>query len=477
MRSTIPSKSLFCIALLLCLLSCSTREAKEQSDSLPSIFPDYVGITVPTCIAPLNFMVEGATHMKAVFRHGNGSSLSVEGKDHIDIPLKKWHELAKEKGELQVEVECWSKQNPDGIRYKPFQIFLSEDEIDSWVAYRHIPPGYEAWHDMGIYQRNLTNFEVEPLVENSQNNGGCVNCHAFLHADPNNFMFHARGKGGGTIVCRNGQMEKVDIKKIGGKHGSYNYWHPSGRFIAFSSNNTHQSFYGRSRDKIEVYDLGSDLIIYDTEKHEVLADERFQDSISWETFPTFSPDGKWIYFSSAQAVQMPQQTEKLQYSILRAPFSEEGAIGEVDTVYNALKRGGSVILPRISPDGRYMLYTWAQSGAFHMYHKEADLQMMDLQTGELVDTKPLNSPDVESHHVWSTNGKWVLFASKRVDTRYTRVFLAHWDGQRFGKPFLLPQKDPKQNTLFLFSYNIPEFISAPVRVSRERMAGFFRVKE
>lgn len=467
--------SVIYLLLLLLLGACAPRQAKEKVDSKPEIFPDYIGVTVPENICPLNFSIAGAEHIRAIVTNDRGEVLDVSGSDHVEMPVGKWHDLLRGTRELNVKVSAWDANHPEGAEYKDFSIFVAQDEIDPWIAYRLIPPGYEGWYRMGIYQRDITSFDVEAIIENTQNNMGCVNCHSFANYDPRNFTFHARGKNGGTIVMRDGKMKKVDIKSMGnGRHGSYNIWHPSTRYIAFSSNATHQSFYGQSKDKIEVYDLWSDLIVYDIENEKVLTDERFIDSLNLEIFPSFSPDGKWLYFSTAHPVNMPMEVDKLHYSIVRVPFCEQdGSLGEVDTLYSAYERGGTALMPRISPDGRYMLFSLATCGAFNIYHNESDLQLMDLETRELVDTRIINSQRMESFHVWSSNSRWILYSSKRGDGRFTRLMLAYWDGKRFHKPFLLPQKNPEENTLLMMAYNIPEFIKDKVVVGKDDMAKFF----
>ena len=267
---------------------------------------------------------------------------------------------------------------------------------------------------------------------------------------------------------------KIYKEMSGGRHGSYNIWHPSKRYIAFSSNSTHQAFYGQSKNKIEVYDLWSDLIVYDIDREQVLQDERFTDSLNLEMFPSFSPDGKWLYFSTAKPVNMPMETDRLHYNIVRVPFDEAtGKLGDIDTVYSAYRQGGTAMMPRLTPDGRYMLFSLGECGGFNLYHTESDLKMMDLETGDMVPTDILNSPRSESHHGWSSNGKWVVYMTKRFDGRYTRLMLAYWDGQRFHKPFLLPQQNPEDNLLLLMAYNVPEFIKGPVVVSKDAMANFF----
>lgn len=461
---------------LLLMTACSKREAKDHVDALPRIFPDYVGVTVPENICPLNFGIAETEHMRVVVKNQRGDVIDVSGGDYVEFPVEKWHRLLKSAKVLDVTVSAWTSEHPEGVTYKPFSINIAKDVVDPWIAYRLLPPGYEGWKRMGIYQRNMTCFDVEPIVVNTQNNWGCVNCHSFANNDPKDFTFHARGKNGGTIVMRDGKIRKVDIKAMSnGRHGSYNIWHPSRRYIAFSSNATHQSFYGESKDKIEVYDLWSDLIVYDIDNEKVLQDERFTDSLNLEMFPSFSPDGKWLYFSTAKPVNMPMETDKLHYSIVRVPFDvETGALGVVDTVYSSFERGGgTAMMPRITPDGRYMLFSLSSCGAFNLYHTESDLMMMDLQTRQMVSTDIINSPRSESFHAWSSNGRWIMYTTKRFDGRYTRLMIAYWDGKRFHKPFLLPQRNPEDNTQLLMAYNVPEFIKGPVIVSNDDLADFF----
>ena len=491
---------LFFVCLAVITVSCAKREAKDKIDALPEIYPDYIGVTVPANICPLNFSVPGAEHVQACIENDKGEAFEVSGSDHVEMSLKAWKKTINEElrmkneefataltsakdssffvlhSSLKITLSVWNKEHPDGVTFKPFTINIARDSIDPWIAYRLIPPGYESWNHMGIYQRNIECFDVEPIIENSQNNKGCVNCHSFAGYDPRDFTFHARGKNGGTVVMRDGKMRKVDIKAMsGGRHGSYNIWHPSKRYIAFSSNSTHQSFYGQSKDKIEVYDLWSDLIVYDIENERVLQDERFTDSLALEMFPSFSPDGKWLYFSTAKPVNMPMETDKLHYSIVRVPFDEAtGQLGAIDTVYSAYEKGGTAMMPRLTPDGRFMLFSLGECGGYNLYHHESDLKMMDLQTGEMIDTDVLNSPLAESFHAWSSNGRWVMYVTKRFDGRYTRLMLAYWDGEKFHKPFLLPQKNPEENTLLLMAYNVPEFIKAPVKVSKDEMAKLFK---
>ncbi|MEI3153840.1 MAG: hypothetical protein V8S95_01030 [Odoribacter sp.] len=106
-------------------------------------------------------------------------------------------------------------------------------------------------------------------------------------------------------------------------------WHPHGKYIVFSNNKTHQAFHALQEKKIEVYDLASDLMIYDVVHNRVLTDSRFTGSEVWETFPAWSPDGKYLYFCQALIQNMPMGYQKLKYRLYRVVFDEQtGALAD-----------------------------------------------------------------------------------------------------------------------------------------------------
>ena len=101
---------------------------------------------------------------------------------------------------------------------------------------------------------------------------------------------------------------------------------------------------------------------------------------------------------------------------------------------------------------------------------------MDLSgKGRIRPFDELNSPDTESYHSWSSNGRWVVFSSRRGDGGYTRPFIAHVDADGKGtKPFELPQADPDYHRQFMKSYNIPEFMRGPVEVTPQEFASVLK---
>ncbi len=219
-------------SLLLLLSACTERPGQVTPvDQLPPIFPDYVDVTIPVGIAPLNFSVLGETDRVDVVVKG-----SSEGELHANGPwasfdLDDWHRLvaANRGGKLTVTV-C-AKVGGEWLGYKDFDIHVSSYDLSEWgLTYRRIAPGYEVYSQMGIYQRDLSSFCEYTIIDNTKVYGMCVNCHTANRTQPDQFVFHVRGDHGATMVQQSGQREWLKAKNetLGGSM-VYPYWHPSGR--------------------------------------------------------------------------------------------------------------------------------------------------------------------------------------------------------------------------------------------------------
>jgi dipeptidyl aminopeptidase/acylaminoacyl peptidase len=323
---------------------------------------------------------------------------------------------------------------------------------------------------MGIYQRCLSNFEETPIIVNDLTNESCMNCHSFHNYNPGRMMFHSRGENfAGTFLLAGNKQYRINTKTENATSaGTYPAWHPSGDYIAFSSNTTRQAFHAMPGKKIEVYDLESDLAVWDIKKGTMLSDKRFTTKNEWETFPSWSPDGKCLFFCSALAKNLPLESQKLKYGLYCVAFDAVAGRFEerIDTLLNPEITGKSISFPRISPDGRYLLYTSSGYATFPIWHKEADLEMLDLNGNTPVDIQIANSDEADSYHSWSSNGRWIIFSSRRIDGLYTRLFIAYFDASgRMYKPFQLPHTNPEEDIRLLKSYNIPDFIKGKVELN------------
>ncbi len=526
------------------ILACTAKVPStftEDKDT-PTIYPDYIGVTVPINIAPLHFHIDhDSTATDFVTRFTAGGKEWVVAGENVRPGLKKWHKMidAALAANGDINVDVFVKANNAWLKHKTFNITVSNDSIDPYISYRLISPSYVTYEDLTLNQRCLETFEESliygNMINSDEENGQCINCHHAQWYNPERIQFHVRQHLGGTVIAYDGKIQKIDLKTDSTiSAGVYPSWHPRKPWIVYSTNNTGQSFHTRDVQKIEVQDTKSNLIFYDLENNTVTPITR--DSTDLDCFPFWSPDGKYIYYVSAHwekidtlvglDFELIKNYKSLQYNLYRKAFNEKTlTFGPRELVYNAVARNRSVTLPRISPDGRWLMFTQGQFGVFHIWHNDADLFLMDLNKQvpvpeptafnivtpenlpeELLPTMAnniereaiadslreaagsqyplpdnircideLNSHDVESYHSWSSNGCWVIFSSRRDDGNFTRPFIAHFDGKgHFSKPFELPQDNPQFHRQFMRSYNIPEFLAGPVTIRPQEFAAIVK---
>ena len=447
----------------------SVVENPTKFDELPKIYPDYIGVTIPAEIAPLNFSCMDADIdcMDVVVKGSKGGELHVQG-DEADFDMADWHELTEQNKGGQLTVTVCVRKGGTWIQYKDFSVTVSPYALDEWgLTYRRIAPGYEVFSHMGLYQRDLSTFDEYAIIENTQVPGMCVNCHSAHQTDPHQFVFHVRGDHGATMFQIDGQREwlKASNEQLGGSM-VYPYWHPSGKYCAFSTNQTRQGFHAVSTKRIEVLDLSSDVFVYDPATHKILTDSLLSTKDWSENSPVFSPDGRTLYYMTCKQQDYPDHFKDEQYNLCKISFDPEtGKFGErVDTVFNAVAMGKSLTWPRPSFDGKYILFTLLDYGYFSIWHQESDQWLLDLQTGEARELKEINSDEADSYHNWSLNSRWIVFTSRRDDGLYSRLYLASIDDQgRLSKPFMLPQRHPKEYYgESIYSFNTPDFTKTKV---------------
>ena len=392
---------------------------------------------------------------------------SYSGKQSIRMDEKKWRKLLETHKGGTIEVELFTKQEGVWSQWKPFTITVSEKPIDSHLVYRLIEPGYEKWHIVGIYQRDLTTFEETPIIRNDMTGYNCMNCHSFCMGDPGQMLFHMRAANGATYLLQDGKLQKLNTKTDETVSNlTYPAWHPSGRYVTTSVNTIRQFFHSVKERKMEVFDMESDVVVYDVQQQAILSAASLITKSDYETFPAFSPDGKWLYFCSTPAVEMPTNYEQIRYNLCRVAFdAEQGAIQlPIDTLVRADSL--SATFPRLSPDGRFLLYTETAYGQFPIWHTDAEQRMLRLSDRTQVDMSLMNSADTDSYHSWSSGSDWVVFSSRRDNGLYTLPYFCAIDAEGHpAKPFLLPQADPEKYDYQLYSYNLPELVKGRVEIS------------
>ena len=457
-------------ALFLATLSCTPDipqcgRTEEEAD----IFPDYREATVPPNIAPLNYMVRnGGEKILTRVCGPAGEEIVISGRK-VKFPLKEWRNLlnaAKGKG---LTFETYLYKNGQWSRLRDFSCHVAQEEIDGWLTYRFLAPSYEFHSYLSIDQRDVTSFKSRELYHNrfehSRTRQQCINCHSFQNYHTDRWQMHVRLIETGTVIVDGEKGEKVDLKTdqtISG--GFYPAWHPTENLIVYSNNRLRQFFFARNYNRIEQQDNDSDLIMYDVASNVVTPVAK--DSVLFENYPAWSPDGRTLYYSCANQpelrelsdVELGEHFEDFKYDILSRSFDPASRqFGPPQMVMNVRAMDKSALFPRISPDGRRMLVAVARFGSCHNYHRDSDLWMMDLSDGSLDKLEILNSDEADSYHNWSSNGRWIIFTSRRMDGVHTRIFISYFDRDgKAHKPFVLPQEDPEHYIKTFKSYSVPE---------------------
>ena len=474
-------------------MACSTKVPTSfiESDALPRIYPDYVDVTIPVNIAPLTFELDDPDAEDMVARYAVGDA-EIICADKMQPDMDDWHELvqaALQQSPSTIQVDVYARHGDQYTHYKPFCIYVSPDSIDPWLSFRLIPPSFVSYESLTISQRCLESYEESVIYDNMlcglEKDGQCINCHNYQQYNPQRMQFHARQNLGGTVIAYDGQLTKVNMKNDSIlSAGVYPAWHPWLKLIVYSTDKTHQSFHTTDANKIEVFDTASDIIAYDIDRSEVTNLEN--DPNEMEVFPAWAPDGRTLYYCSAHFErndsnsninsEVVQRSEELKYNLYRKSFDPDTwEFGPHELLFQADSLDMSAVLPRISPDGRFLVFTMGHYGYFHIWHHDADLWMLDLQNDSIRPLDEINSPDTESYHTWSSNGRWLVFSSRRDDGVFTRPFFAHIDKDgNCSKPFELPAADPDYHRQFLRCYNIPEFMQGPVTITPQTFADILK---
>jgi len=476
---------LLCVLLALVIVAVSLARRKAAFVSaeyaavhrLPHIRPDYTHTVIPPNIAPLNFLVqEPGTHYRVNIYSTTGEGITILSRSpNIVIPPGPWKELLEgNRGEDLLWDIYVRKRDRRWYRFDTITITIAREDIDSYLVYRLMELMYKHYAEpMVVCQRDLGSYDETVLLHGESFGAGCLNCHTFHNNRTDRMTIGIRPNTDPscTLIGQDGV-----VTKVGTKFG-YTSWHPSGRLVAYSLNKVTQFVHFAGVEMRGVLDLDSDLVYYEVGSQTVKTTPAISDPDRLETYPTWSPDGRYLYFCSAPILWAdrdtvpPEHYDEVRYDLLRIGYDiETDTWGEPETVLSSAETGLSILLPRISPDGRLLLVCMCEYGCFPISSPSSDLYLMDLETGEYRCLE-ISSGWAESWHSWSSNSRWFAFSSKRRDGFFSRLYLSYVDeAGKACKPVLLPQKDPGFYDSFLKTYNTPELVIGPAQVSPNELA-------
>jgi hypothetical protein len=284
-----------------------------------------------------------------------------------------------------------------------------------------------------------------------------------------------------TLLIKDGVVSKIKAK-IG-----YTALHPSGKIVLYSLNDLPMFFHSANKEVRDTVDMDSVLAYYIIGSKTVKTAPQISRKDLLETWPAWSADGKYLYYCTAPLTWMGQKKvppagyDKVKYDLVRISYDiNSDKWGEVETVLSAQDTERSIAMPKISPDGRWLMFCMCDYGCFPPWQQSSDLYIMDLKAAKETSKYEyrrldLNSDKSEGWHSWSSNSRWILFSSKRDNGLFTRIYISYVDesGKTY-KPIVVPKKDPAFYDKCLDALTNAEFVNGPVAVTGERLAEAIR---
>lgn len=435
----------------------------------PRIRPDFTDVTIPPNIAPLNFAIEEKGRRFVVrINSTKGQPIQiVSASPTIVIPTDSWRRLLTNNRGEELRIEVYAQVGSQWQQYQTISNRVAKEDIDSHLVYRVVGPIHNLWRQTAIHQRDLTGYQSSTVLDGESFGRSCVNCHSFPANRPDKLLIGMRSttQGADTLLAIGEEAEKV------GRPFGYTAWHPSGQLAAYSVNRVRQFFHTAGPEVRDVIDLDGGLSYFRVEQRELKSVPRASNHKRLETYPNWSPDGKYLYYCSAPFLWEdrnecpPDRYAQVKYDLMRISYDiDADRWGDPEEVLSAERTGLSILLPRVSPDGRFVVCCMCQYGCFPISQPSSDLYLVDLADGSFR-KMDVNSDTTEAYHSWSSNGRWLAFSSRRQGGFFTRCYFSYVDASGHArKPFVLPQRDPTFYDSFIKSICVPELVTGPVQV-------------
>ncbi len=362
---------------------------------------------------------------------------------------------------------------------------ISRDPVGAPIFYRDVPL-IPTRNEKGVVMplaegslpliewrlRDLAKPESALVLKNMPT---CANCHSFSN-DGRYLGMDMDGPSGDKgsyalaeisprMVISNDQVfswTRYDPKQV--TFGMFSRVSPDGRYVVSSVNESiFVVNYLDFRFLQTFYPTRAILAIYDREAKTIKALPGADDPRFVHCNAVWAPDGKSLVFLRAQAVDNklkgpppvrandPNELQ-IRYDLYRMPFNE-GRGGTAEPLPGGSANGRSNSFPKISPDGRWLVWVEAANGL--LMRPDSELYIMPA-AGGTPRRMSCNLSLMNSWHSFSPNGRWLVFVSK-ADTPYTQMYLTHIDEEGRDTPAVLVPNSTASNRVV----NLPEFVAVP----------------
>ncbi len=404
-------------------------------------------------------------------------------------PLDKEWELIKEKSagdNVKIRIEGLTKKV---VSQAEISIIISEDKVEAPIFFRAVPLPFKfarenlkkvKWHLGSVSENSKPHIVLDNIPV-------CANCHSFTSEGSTVAMDVDARDDKGAYAIASLQKETVFsedsiIHWSDSQDGKFTYGllsqiSPDGRYVVSTLRDC-EIFVDRKDLEISqlFFPFKGILVVYDRLKKTYTELEGANDTLFVHSNPCWTPNGKNIYFTKAVAkhhhesgihngsVPKPEDHSKYQtfedlymsrdslmkFDIYKVPFND-GKGGDATPVNGASNNGLSNYFPKISPDGKWLVFCQAES--FMLLQKDSKLNIVSVEGGE-PRQMTCNTSNMNSWHSWSPNSKWLVFSSKEFSP-YTQLFLTHINEDGSDSPPIYLESFAYEN----YAVNIPEFVN------------------
>lgn len=397
---------------------------------------------------------------------------------------KEWEKIKSISYDKKVDFSVTSVKDGKSISSANISFSVSKDSVNAPIFYRDVPlPFSHALANLKTIRWRIGDISSDSIAPIAMENlYVCANCHSLS----------ANGRTLGMDVDAHSDKDAYGITDIAKETILYKMLHwskgqnglptygllssvsPKANYLA-STIGDHEFFVTRPDTAYSqlFFPIKGVICICDRHKDTYSILPGADDTNYVQTNPVWSPDSKYIYFAYSKAIDSKESgfitsfnkdtavynrfvepfiegKRDYKYDIYRIPFND-GKGGKAEPIEGASKNGMSNYFPKISPDGKWMVYCRAKN--FMLLQPDSKLYILPASGGS-PRLMNCNLSNLNSWHSWSPNGKWLVFSSKERG-KYTKLYLTHID--EFGNdspPVLLENLGMEGRAC-----NIPEFVN------------------